>query len=503
MRRRFSSSLSLIALAALAVPPAATADEYDDFLKKANSDFESFSNQAAADYEDFRSKANDDFARFMAKPWEHHQSKPAIPVPPDPSPSPVIVPDNDPYQRVTDPVTVVIDTVVTAPVVQPRPEPVSPIRRDAVKLPPVDFAIYGTPMSVAGADLAGWSVGATDERDLARSFKQLTQLPTNNLIDDCLRLRSSLSMPDWTYMTAVSALSAKLKPGQPNAQALLTGFILSQSGYKIRYALDRAGALHVLFAVDGWVYDRSYYYIDNTRYYLLTKPSSSDCRVCNFSYPGEKPVSFVIDTLPRLAYKASPTRSVTAHYHPDVKASVSVNNNLIDFFNDYPEATIDMTPESKWVIYASTPASPEIVEQLYPVLRRAVSGKSELEAVNILLHFCQSFPYGYDSQIWGRDRTFFVDESWHYPKSDCEDHAVQFTRLVRDILGLEAALVYYPGHLAAAVRFNDDTVTGDHIIHRGRRYIICDPTIFYSNVGRTMRGMDNKGAKLILLNNRR
>lgn len=497
---KLSRILLLLALpTALVVPSAVLGDDYDDFLKKAASDYDAFRDESQAGYEDFRAKANKEMADFMARPWEFHNSKPPVPAPPDPSPAPVIIPDDDPYDINDNPVTIVIDTVVTVPDVVPQPKPVVPIIRDDIKLPPVDFAFYGTPVKVSAADLSAWKPAGSSERDLARAFRELTSLPTNNMIDDCLKMRSRLSLPDWAYIVAVQGLAARLKPSDPNAQSLLVGFILSQSGYKMRYALDNSGLLHVLFAVDGWIYDRAYYYLDGARYYQLTKPASDGCHICDFSYPGEQAVSLGMSTLPRLDYKAARPRKVTAHYHPELTATVTPNQNLIDFFGDYPEGTLDDTPESKWVIYANTPASPEVRDNLYPALRAAVKGKSELEAVNILLHFCQSFPYGYDSEIWGRDRTFFVDESWHYPKSDCEDHAVQFARVVRDILGLKVALVYYPGHLAAAVRFTDPTVTGDYISHRSGRYIICDPTIFYGNVGRTMRGMNNGSAKLILL----
>ena len=36
-------------------------------------------------------------------------------------------------------------------------------------------------------------------------------------------------------------------------------------------------------------------------------------------------------------------------------------------------------------------------------------------------------------------------------KINCEDRAILFTRIVRDLLGLKFILIYYPGHLASAV----------------------------------------------------
>ena len=74
-----------------------------------------------------------------------------------------------------------------------------------------------------------------------------------------------------------------------------------------------------------------------------------------------------------------------------------------------------------------------------------------------------------------------------------------FSRLIRDLLGLKVVLVYYPGHLATAVGFDED-VNGDYLTVGGDKYVVCDPTYIGAPVGRTMPDMDNKSAKVILLN---
>ena len=70
--------------------------------------------------------------------------------------------------------------------------------------------------------------------------------------------------------------------------------------------------------------------------------------------------------------------------------------------------------------------------------------------------------------------------------------------MVRDLLGLDVILVFYPGHLATAVAFNKP-VEGDYINLNGKRYTICDPTYIGAPVGETMPDMDNQTAKVIML----
>ena len=89
---------------------------------------------------------------------------------------------------------------------------------------------------------------------------------------------------------------------------------------------------------------------------------------------------------------------------------------------------------------------------LYTPLREQLAGLDKKEAAERLLNFVQTaFVYEYDEKVWGHDRAFFAEETLFYPYCDCEDRSILFSRLVRDLLGLDAVLVYYPGHLATAV----------------------------------------------------
>ena len=109
-----------------------------------------------------------------------------------------------------------------------------------------------------------------------------------------------------------------------------------------------------------------------------------------------------------------------------------------------------------------------------------------------------AFVYEYDDKVWGHDRAFFPEESLFYPYCDCEDRSILFTRLVRDLLGLKCILIYYPGHLASAVKFTE-SVQGDYIQLNGNRFVVCDATYIGAPIGHTMPGVDNKTATVILL----
>ena len=141
---------------------------------------------------------------------------------------------------------------------------------------------------------------------------------------------------------------------------------------------------------------------------------------------------------------------------------------------------------TRWAMYANTPLSEHTKKILYPPLAAAIATCNQREAVSKLLNWVQTgFEYEYDDKVWGHDRAFFAEESLFYPFCDCEDRSILFSRLVRDLLHLEVALVYYPGHLATAVCFDDD-IDGDAVTVDNRRFIICDPTYIGAPVGAQM-----------------
>jgi hypothetical protein len=134
---------------------------------------------------------------------------------------------------------------------------------------------------------------------------------------------------------------------------------------------------------------------------------------------------------------------------------------------------------TRWAMYANTPLDDNVKNQIYPVLREKIKGLSKVEAVNVLLNFLQTgFDYELDDDVWGGDRPFFAEETLYYPACDCEDRSILLSRWVRDLVGCEVALVYYPGHLAMAVNFGDEKPEeGTYYLWDDKPFYVCDPTI--------------------------
>ena len=211
-------------------------------------------------------------------------------------------------------------------------------------------------------------------------------------------------------------------------------------------------------------------------------------------------LSFYVPQLPKLPESLSETRILCSERYADMKVASQVNRNLLDFYSHYPTSVVGNNVCTRWAMYADAPLCTPAETHVVNVLKEKLKNSDEQLALNKLLNFVQTaFVYEYDDKVWGGDRAFFGDETLFYPYCDCEDRSILFSKLVREILGLEVLLVYYPGHLATAVHTRTD-IPGDYILLNGKRFLVCDPTYVGAPIGKTMPAMDNQSAKVILLN---
>ena len=162
---------------------------------------------------------------------------------------------------------------------------------------------------------------------------------------------------------------------------------------------------------------------------------------------------------------------------------MAYNPDLINFYKTYPQADLS--------VFFNAATSTQAKQSLVEVLKPYTSQMDELKAANFLLHFVQTaFQYKTDDEQFGREKFFFAEELFYYPYSDCEDRAILFSYLVREIMGLKVVGLNYPNHVATAVAFNSE-VNGDYLMYKNKKYILSDPTFINAPVGQTMPQFKN------------
>lgn len=438
-------------------------------------------------FHSFRDSLNAEYVDFLAGAWKQYKSSEPVPRPKEipPVPPRPYVPEEDS----DEPVVVTTPVVLPSVVPSPRPEPVEPINGQPVEsLKTVDFSFYGLKPQVRVPQKSGLRIFDVSPRSISEGWKELSGGGWDAALADCLEIRERQQLSDWAYLQLLHTLSESVESDK-NAATLLCAYLFCQSGYKMRLA-ENGGKLVMLFGSRHHIYQTPFYVIDDESFFPYADRSWS-LNICDVPFKGEKPLSLIIDGYQLLGDELSEPREIKSKRYPDMNVVSRVPLKLLDFFETYPPSAIGDNPLSQWGMYAEAPLSKATTQLIYPVLKEKLAGSTELEAANKLLNWIQTgLEYEYDDVVWGDDRAFFAEETLFYPYCDCEDRAILFSRLVRDLLGLDVALIYYPGHMAAAVKFNEN-VDGDAVMIEGRKFVVCDPTYIGARVGKQMPDLDS------------
>lgn len=466
---------------------------YEDFFYDSKSSYFQYSESASQLYNSFREKANKDYVEFLESAWGVFEAYEPVPQPKEKTMPPL------PYKAPVEETPIqIIPQEEPILMVEPQPQPIEPIEGHPIaNMDIVYLDFYGIHDQVRMPKFAIISNSIRDINQIASTWDNLCQDDIDNTLYDCLNIRQKYNLCDWAYLQMLDKLSTQVC-GKGNGATLLMAFLYCQCGYQMRLALDNS-KLFMLYGSQHQIFDQCYFNIDGIKFYPFGSLSNS-IQICDAKFEGETPLSLLIPSEQSLGGNTSKNRIISSKNFPEVSVSSHVLTNLIDFYNTYPTSALNNNPMTRWAMYANTPLSQNTKDILYPGLHKAIQNKSKLQAAEILLNWVQTgFDYEYDDKIWGHDRAFFAEESLYYPYCDCEDRSILFSRLVRDLLDLDVALIYYPSHLATAVCFDTD-VNGDIMLINNRKFIVCDPTYIGAPVGAQMPGLEYDKAEAIVLN---
>ncbi len=395
---------------------------------------------------------------------------------PEPIPDPVV--DDEPKVIPPAPDPVVDDEpIVTPPAPKPEPKPTPDPYANKFT-----FNIYGTKCAVSLKDTHRFTLKGVDENSVADTWELLSTEKYNIVVAEALTLRDKLKLSDWGYFRLLEEMTTSfLGKNAVNEARVLQLFILVQSGYNVRIARTN-DHIALLLPFDTTVYQFNYFTLDGTKYYIVDRSGKSqNYFIFDRKFPNEQILSITVPQSPAFDKNLTAPKSFSVD---NIAVEVSLNQNLLDFYTDFPL-------NSSWIHYSSAAVSDELRNALFPKLKAAIAGKSEQEAVQTLLSFVQhAFDYKTDQEQFGYERPLFSDETFYYPYSDCEDRSILFAELVRELVGLDVVLLFYNNspseqHLATAVKFNSQ-IQGDYFNLSNEKFIICDPTYIGASIGMAM-----------------
>ena len=455
-------------------------ESFEEYASRKKTEFNRYRQQKKTEFEQYRQRLNEEFAARLSGEWKQYkpeskQERAANPKPPKPS----VVDKTKPTAPVKVPVKSVVPPekkIADVPVTLPKID----MRKPAQEYP-VRFNFYNTPCGIGEFDTSSLSFSSTDNSAISKAWKRLTANDNiEPLLADCLRLREEMQLCDWGFLQLVDKVAATLYPGSSDKQAFLATALMLQVGYDCRL-LDVGGRLALAYHPSHTVYGQSRVKVDGKDYNVFG-PLANELTGVR-TYPGDfrkspTPIRMAVDRYPRFSAPNPPAKTYSsASWTAAPPFELTVNKSVMDFFDTYP--IVD------WNLYGMAPVSPQIERTLFPVMQVLTEGLSEEEAVNVVMSYMNyGFKYMTDDGQFGREKPFFPDENFYYPYNDCEDRAILFSRIVKQVLGLDAVYLFYPGHLAAAVKFSPGVnVKGATVDVDGVSYVVCDPTCIGAKAG--------------------
>lgn len=463
--------------------------------------------QVKEEFSKFKDENDRQFADFLKVQWREFDTLNGKVR--DPKPKPKVVP------------VVTVKPVVPAkptPVVPPPPVsppiPVTPVvvsPPEPVKPPPVVVTLpavpgknmvtaefYGNQVSIPY--LPAWKqrlVAGTLSAEAMSGF--WTTIGTSDFEPALAQLQQAkrtFRLDDWSYLDLVRTYVRSLQPGNVTGQNLLLWFFMIKSGYDVRCAY-MGNDLFVFVAVSQQVYGTKYMQVKDIPYYAVLAADRGENMRAYYSYdaryPGNlRPVDLRVRSLSFTRPQVVPRELKWDYAGKKYQISIAYDKRAVDFFSNYPQA--DIAVEFSAVLSATS--SQALVHELKPL----ISGMNEEQAANFLLAFAQkAFAYKTDEEQFGREKYFFGEEVLYYPYSDCEDRAVFYAFLIKEMLGLEVVGLSYPGHIATAVKFNKSNPRGDVVIGpAGARYVVADPTYIGASLGMTQPAYSKTVPKLVV-----
>ena len=488
-------------------------NDFEQEKKKLQSEMNEYIRQTRKEFTDYVDGINKAYSEYLRKNWKEFSALGAME--PDSMPKPKILPEYNPAIDkikpgeavkvipilVPDAIPQIILKIPNIPVILPEEvieetsapddkkpqdpleEATKPIIRDK------QMSFYGLELSLEFDPAMKGSIhGEIHNTTIAGFWDRLNKSNYPRLIKRLSDLRTQMNLGDWGYYQLVKKTAEFINPDE-NYSRLLSWFLLTKSGYRIRVAYTD-NQIALLFPSVNKIYGIRYFLISNVKYYA---PGFTPSHIYTYEqdFPGAtKALDLNIYNALNIGNDYVMKTISFRHNDKDYSIDVEYNANSIDFYKDFPLCELKL--------YFDAAITPRAKESLLRALQPLVEGMTEAESVNLLLSFVQKgFSYKTDpEQFDGREKFNFPEETLFYPYSDCDDRAIFFTWLVRELLELKVVGLVYPGHVATAVHLNGDE-PGDFVMYKGEKYIVADPTYINAPMGLTMPGMKNSIAEVV------
>lgn len=322
------------------------------------------------------------------------------------------------------------------------------------------------------------------KKGIRNFFNVLVSTQFEILLNEISNKSLEINLNDWGKYLLIKKISEKIFSNQDDSR-LLQWFIFNKLGYSVRVGLAKKHIL-VMYESGKIIYNTPVYTIDKKKFYIFSNYATGGTgKLFTYkqSYPGANKVfDLSMDSLPKLEKNMKRKVIEFRQYMKKYTINYKYNQNIIDFMATYPQADYET--------FFNAPLTDESYQGIVNGLRKYINGKKSTTAINFVLNFVQNaFIYEVDSSQFGREKVMFGEETLYYNKSDCEDRAILFAKLVKDMFKVNVIGVRYKDHMATALHI---PVKGDTVRVYSKKYVLADPTYRDAVIGQSMNKYKSK-----------
>ena len=304
-------------------------------------------------------------------------------------------------------------------------------------------------------------------KSIERAFARCEQLPFTKTLETLDSLKHALYLVDWPYFELIKAYINTYQKDESHSSFLLW-FFLGKSGYKTYLNFEK-NKLRVYVSSDDKVFGLPK--IGN-KYCLNCTGQSLNVTSSGLNhFSNGKNFEFAIDQVPKMREPQTIKKEVIIDSNLLLKSfnvSFILNKSWVTFLTGYPNLELPK-------LYR-TPLSLE-AQSLIDELKSIIDNMTTLDAARLLLSFVRNYSsYVPDEDLFGKEKWMTPEEALFYPSGDCDDKSSLFYYLVREVLGLQAAILVYDkaDHVNVAIQLDD--LRTPNLFIDGNPYYICETT---------------------------
>ena len=433
--------------------------------------FEEWNRQETQAFATYQTQIDKEFEEMLKRDWQEYRA----------------MQNYTPYQRPKPKqqpklhTTPNIKKVVKTPpkLFNPTEPPTIPHKTTPVGYRKVSFDFFSIGVEIVYDQRLNYNLTTISNSTIANYWHKCSLANYQPLIKQIEEYRENYNLNGWATYLLVQKISQQINY-DPNSQNLFSWFVLLKLGIDAKVGFS-SNHIALLLCSSEKLYGVKYFTLGGKHYYQFDQEEHTKLKI----YRGELKdniyaINF-INQIPKLPLKIKNRNLKFIYKNREYIFNIRYNKNLVNLYKTYPQL------DHNKYLQLSELSRNFINQELRPI----VSSMSEIDAIDFLLRLTQNgFRYKTDNENFGKEKVLFFEETLHYAYSDCEDRAIFFATLVKQLLNVDIVFVKYPNHLATAIRLNS-TVKGDKIIYQNQQYYIADPTYSNANIGQVMPQFKN------------